>query len=397
MKRILFVDDEPNILQGLKRMLRSLRHEWTMHFALGAEEALDIAEAHGVDVIVSDMRMPKYDGAWLLGEAQKRFPDAARIILSGHSEQEMTIRSVAATHQFLAKPCDAELLRETILRTLKLRDMMRSSRLQKLATEIGRLPSVPETYRQLNAEMGKEDMSMQTVAEIVEQDLAMSAKILQLVNSAFFGLRKEVGSVSQAVAYLGTEVIRALVLSEAAFKSFDGKATGVDAGALMRKGQAVASVARAIAKQETKNKSIIDEVFQASMMHELGRLILAAELPDDFVKVSGMRREGVQDIDAEREVFEVTHSEVGAYLLGLWGMSDGIVEAIAYCREPDRSEAKQFAPLAAVHAAVAFEAETSGQGDAVLNEAWLEDIGLADRIDEWRALADANGVREDAA
>ena len=153
MRRILFVDDEQNILQGLKRMLRPMRNEWDMHFANGAEEALKIVPKHKVateeledgpvDVIVSDMRMPNLDGAYLLGQIRDRYPATARIILSGHAEQEMAIRSVAAAHQFLAKPCDAETLRETVKRACQLREMMASERLQKITAEIGQLPSVP--------------------------------------------------------------------------------------------------------------------------------------------------------------------------------------------------------------------------------------------------------------
>ncbi|MFK8053305.1 MAG: HDOD domain-containing protein [Woeseiaceae bacterium] len=397
MKKIIFVDDEPNILQGLKRMLRPMRHEWEMQFALSAEEALEAIGDDGIDVIVSDMRMPKHDGAWLLAQVREKFPAAARIILSGHAEQEMTIRSVAATHQFLAKPCDAETLRETVIRTCQLRDMMRSERLQKVTAEIGQLPSVPEIYQEMNAEMGKEESSMNEIAKIISRDLGMSAKILQLINSAFFGLRRNVGSIDQAVAYLGMDVIRALVLSESAFKAYDKATSAIPVDSLMRKGQLVAAIAKQIAKLESDSKVIADEVFQAGMMHELGKLILATELADEYKAVINRVQAGESQTDVELECFDVAQGEVGAYLLGLWGLSDGIVEAIAYHRRPSTTELTQFAPIAALHAAAAFEAELSDRDGPELDEAWLASIGCGEKVEAWREIAQQQVMQKDAA
>lgn len=397
MKKILFVDDEPNILQGLKRMLRSMRHEWSMQFALGAEEALSMIDADGIDVIVSDMRMPKHDGAWLLREVRERYPSAARIILSGHAEQEMTIRSVAATHQFLAKPCDAETLKETVQRTCQLRDMMSSDRLQKMTAEIGQLPSVPEIYSEMNAEMGKEDASMTAIASIVSRDLAMSAKILQLINSAFFGLRRQVSSIEQAVAYLGMDVIRALVLSESAFKSFDSTSSAIKIDSLMRKSQAVAALAKQIAKTESDNKVMIDDVFQAGMMHELGKLILATELADEYKKVVDHTDAGASFAEAEIEQFGVMQGEVGGYLLGLWGLADGVVEAIAYYARPAMTKVVQFAPVVALHVASVLEAEMAERDGPSLDEAWLQSLGYAEKVEGWREIARQHSAQEDAA
>lgn len=396
MKRILFVDDEPNILQGLKRMLRPMRNEWDTHFAGGADEALEIMEGGGFDVVVTDMRMPGKDGAALLEAVRDRHPETARIILSGHAEQEMAIRSVAATHQFLAKPCDADTLRTTVQRTCRLRGMLDSERLRKITAEIGQMPSVPEVYERISAEMGKDEPSLAEISAIVSQDLGMTAKLLQLVNSAFFGLRRHVASVDHAVAYLGMDVIRSLVLSESAFKSYDHARGGVAPDALMRRGRRVASLAKAIARHESDNKVLADEAFQAGMMHELGKLILCAELPDEYARVSAQVAAGEPQDEVERAAFDVTNGEVGAYLLGLWGLSDGIIEAIACHRDPARTEITGFEPLVAVHAAVAL---TSEDQPAPLepDHEWLERLGFAESLATWRDLASIQPDERDAA
>ncbi|MEL6446837.1 MAG: response regulator [Pseudomonadota bacterium] len=396
MKRIVFVDDEQNILQGLRRMLRPMRHEWEMHFADGADAALEIMRDGEFDVVVTDMRMPGKDGAALLEIVRREHPGTARIILSGHAEQEMAIRSVAATHQFLAKPCDADTLRNTVQRTCQLRGMLASDRLRKLTAEVGQMPSVPEVYQRISAEMGKDEPSLAEISTIISEDLGMTAKLLQLVNSAFFGLRRHVASVDHAVAYLGMDVIRSLVLSESAFKAFDHAKGGVSPDVLMRRGRRVAALAKAIARHESDNKVVADEAFQAGMMHELGKLILAAELPSEYQRVSAAMDAGVPQDAAERDAFEVTQGEVGAYLLGLWGLADGIVESLAYHREPTRTEVSGFAPIVAVHAAAALT--SVGEPDALpLDEAWLEGIGLSEAVETWRDLASIQPNERDAA
>ena len=121
MIRVLFVDDEPRVLGGLRRMLRPMRHEWQMEFAQGGPEALDALAEQSFDVIISDMRMPGMDGGELLTEVMRRYPETVRIMLSGQSNKETVLRSVGPTHQYLAKPCDPELLKRVIARAYALR------------------------------------------------------------------------------------------------------------------------------------------------------------------------------------------------------------------------------------------------------------------------------------
>ncbi|MEL7312850.1 MAG: response regulator [Pseudomonadota bacterium] len=387
MMRVMFVDDEPNILNGLRRMLRPLRHEWEMSFAAGAQEALTIMADQPVDIVVSDMRMPDYDGAYLLTQVRALYPETARIILSGHSEQELTIRSVSCAHQFLAKPCDADTLKETVLRTAQLRSLMVNDELRRLTSEIGQLPSVPSVYAALTDEMGKDDPNITAVASIVADDMAMSAKILQLVNSAFFGLRRSVSSIEHAVTYLGLDVIRSLVLSQSAFRIFEQDASAESAEILTRRGQRIATIARLISKDLTDNRVSIEEAFQAAMLHELGKLILSSELPEQYSQIDTESVGEESRSATERRLLGVTHGEVGAYLLGLWGLSDGIIEAIAFSSEPAKSNVSAFAPIVAVHVARALHDEHYDKPEVVLAADWISEIGFEEHLNGWRELA----------
>ena len=111
MRRILFVDDDPRILEELRDMLRPQRHDWEMAFAPSGDAALALMQASPFDVIVSDMRMPGMDGAALLARVRQEYPQVVRIVLSSHTELSTALRVVPVAHQFLAKPCDAEMLR----------------------------------------------------------------------------------------------------------------------------------------------------------------------------------------------------------------------------------------------------------------------------------------------
>ncbi|HLA96697.1 MAG TPA: response regulator, partial [Pyrinomonadaceae bacterium] len=190
MINILFVDDEPNILEGLQRMLRPLRHEWQMSFANSGAEALALFENEHIDVVVSDMKMPGMDGSELLYAIMQKYPHVIRIILSGYSEKEMVIKTVGTAHQYLSKPCDADILKATVMRVSALRDLLTDETLRRLVSQLPSIPSLPLLYTELIDELGKNEPSTRTVGEIVKKDIGMTVKILQIVNSAFFGLRR---------------------------------------------------------------------------------------------------------------------------------------------------------------------------------------------------------------
>ncbi|MFQ5753214.1 MAG: response regulator, partial [bacterium] len=219
-KRILFVDDEVNVLQGLQRMLRSMRNEWQMEFALCGQKALEIMSQTPFDMIVSDMRMPGMDGAELLNEVMQRYPDIVRIILSGQASKEEIIKSIGPTHQYLPKPCDAEKLKATIARAFAQHDLLKDRKLKELVSRMKSLPSLPSLYLELQKELQSLEVTMAKVGEIISKDVGMTAKILQLINSAYFGLPVHVSSAVHAAKLLGPEIIKSLVLSVQIFSMF---------------------------------------------------------------------------------------------------------------------------------------------------------------------------------
>ena len=218
--RILFVDDEPLILDGLQRSLRPFRKEWTAAYAAGGEEALAMLEREPFDVIVTDMRMPGMDGAMLLGEVTRRYPDVLRMVLSGQSDLESVVKSAGAAHQYLTKPCSVQVLRDAVNRTVALRQLLTNASLKQVVSRMRSIPSVPPLYVELTNCLKSRDGSLEKASAIIQKDMGMSAKVLQLANSGLFGSAGRIGSTKEAVTYLGLDTIRTLLLSLHAFSEF---------------------------------------------------------------------------------------------------------------------------------------------------------------------------------
>jgi HD-like signal output (HDOD) protein len=393
VRRILFVDDEPNVLEGLQRMLRPMRHEWETAFAEGGPAALELLETRPFDVIVSDMRMPGMDGSTLLAEVRRRHPQTIRIVLSGQSEQEVNMKSVGLAHQYLSKPCDAESLKETIGRACALRDLMISEPLQLLISQMESLPSIPALYAQLIQELESRDSSMNRIGEIVAQDVGMTAKLLQMVNSAFFGLQRHISNPADAASFLGIDTIRALVLSIQVFSQFDeSQVPDFSLDELWSHSMAVAKLAKQIARAENQNQQVCDEAFAAGMLHEAGQLVLASSHPRKFTGMLALARVGqIPRIEAERIVFGAGHPEIGAYLLGLWGLPHSIVEAVAFHLQPDRCPGLLFSPLTALHISecLVTHAGSADMGQHEFTDLDLDYLGrldLTDRVAAWREI-----------
>lgn len=389
MKRILFVDDELKVLQGLQRMLRSMRHEWHMEFATSGQEALEILTKSPFDVIVTDMRMPGMNGTQLLDEVMKRYPNVVRIILSGQTDQDVFLSSSHLMHQFLSKPCDTESLKTTIARSCALQGLVKDESLKKLVLQIESLPSLSNLYLEILEVLQSPNVSMEKVGQIVSKDLGMTAKILQIVNSAFYGLRRRISNPTEAVVILGMSTIRALVLSYQLFSSFEHvKLRKFSADILWKHSMIVGAFAKQIARAENYPSKLIDDALIAGMFHDIGKLILAAHLPLRYDEMLDLVYEkSIPHWEAEQEIFNGTHAEVGAYLLGLWGLSDPIIEAIAFHHIPAKCPAKTFTLVTAVHVADALgntvypvDVEVGSQVDYN----YITELGLSERLSVWR-------------
>lgn len=285
-KRILFVDDEPNVLCGLRRMLRPLQTEWTTEFVDGGPQALAVLQKEPFDIIVSDMRMPGMTGAQLLEEVGQRYPRMIRVILTGQCDQESGLRALRVAHQMLCKPCDAESLKATVARTCSLSDWLANETLQAMVSRQASIPSLPRLYQKLLDEMTSAAPSLDRVAAIVSKDIGMVAKILHVVNSSFFGLRREITSPKQAVALLGLETMRVLVLTVGIFSSSNiADHPQLTVNSLRMQSHATSALARAIAKAEAANAREVEYAALAGLLLNVGQLVLLDCWPQEYAGI----------------------------------------------------------------------------------------------------------------
>jgi HD-like signal output (HDOD) protein len=394
-KRIHFVDDEPMVLQGLQRMLRSMRAEWEMEFVESAEAALQLLDQKPFDVIISDMRMPRMNGAELLAEVMKRYPATVRLILSGYADKDLILKCVGSTHQYLAKPCDAESLKATVARASNLEDSLRNERLKTLVCQMDRLPSIPSLYMQVVEKASRFNTSVEEIGAIIGLDIGMTAQVLKLTNSAFFGLSRQFSNAAEAVAYLGLDTIKSLVLSIHAFSQFDKAETGaLKIEALWSHSLQVAGLAKRISKLEGQEPKAIEEAFTAGMLHDIGKLVLAVNLPNEYTEATHLAQSGLELPLAEHKVFGANHADVGGYLIGLWGLPVPVVEAVALHHSPSRATPPIFSPLTSVHAANVLEWErphpANGAPPPHLDDNYLRLLGVSSRLEAWRGVLAEN-------
>ena len=391
-RRILFVDDEPLVLKGLQRTLRKMRQEWDMTFVASGREALNILGKKPMDVIVSDLQMPEMDGGRLLVEVKKQHPHVVRIILSGQLNQEMTLKSVRLAHQNLSKPCDAQVLKHTLAKLFALRDFLSDESIKSIISQIESLPSMPSIYTEIVAEMQSDDPAIKKVAEIISKDLSMTAKILQMVNSAFFGLFRKINSPEQAVMMLGLDTIKALVLSVKIFSEFNQKSfSWFNIDELFNHSLAVSMYAKTIIKNENLDQGLINNSMMAGLLHDLGKLILATNFEKSYQQVLDEAQGTDRNLlDMEYEAFGTSHAEIGAYLMGLWRLEYSIIEAIAFHHLPARSMTQNIGLLTAVHVAntLEHEAQAPSAGDTGLqcDTEYLDKLEITGRIPQWRQV-----------
>lgn len=364
-RRILFVDDEQQILASLRMVLRRDNARWDMVFADTPELALAELKTQPFDLIVSDMRMPAMDGARLLEIVQERWPATVRFILSGHAERESVLRALPSLHQYLAKPVSPSVLRASIERGLMLAEGTANPRVREVIGRLDRLPTPPTIFRALTEIANDPHATIGDASALVESDPALVAKVLQLASSAAFGSGKAVKSVDRAVRELGLELVRMLALQTCVFAPV-GARLPIDVVATQNRSLAAGLLARDL--MADRGDGAGEAAFAAALLHEVGRLVLALGFPTDYGALGPLPTP-----EAERAAFGVDHAQVGSYLLGIWGLGLDIVEAVAQHHAPK-------SPLAnAVHFAASV-IDTTPLAPMDVDEATLL---------HWNTLADA--------
>ncbi len=394
--RILFVDDNQETLDGLGRALRNQKQRWDISFVTSGEEALEFISNRKVDAVITDVRMPGINGVQLLQEVSRLYPDVIRFILSGYAEEEVILQAAKLAHQLFPKPCNVEGLKTALSRALSLRGVLAEGSLRSIVSSVVSLPVLPEVYSHIVEKLNSPEASLREIGEVISGDTAITAKLLQLVNSAFFGVGREVTSAGEAVGLLGLNTIKYLVLSAELFAQFDEQklnATGFQLEESIDHSIRVGQLAKQIAISEHADRDVIEESGLSGFLHDVGKLILADNMPEEYKKVIDLQQvERLDSYVAEREIIGTDHGAVGAYLLGLWGFSDTVLESVAFHHTPEKTEALVFAPLTSVYIANMLDnTRSEAHVDSALERIdfeYLSALNLASSFPAWRSFCE---------
>lgn len=371
--KVMFVDDEIMILNGLKRSF--FRSKWELLFANSANKALQILEQEPVDFIISDMRMPGMNGADFLERVSVLYPQIVRIILSGHSDEEAAKKASFVAHQWFNKPCQPKLLQDVLNHIYLVRNSLPNITVQEVVGKIKILPSPPKVYMRLSASLNDKSIDMQKISEIIADDPALVAKILQLTNTSFFSNGKQVESLTEAITRLGIDLVCSIVI---AAETYD-KINEILGYSIADEQKHCLSTARLAASMV--EPSIRQETILVGLLHNIGKLILCQLSPETMASYIKQRVIGDDNIELEQRLFNADHTQLAGYLLHLWNFSYNLIENIVLHHQPLKLMERDFGSGAAVYVA----SRLLRQQD--IDEDFIEHFNIADKIVIWRDKA----------
>ncbi|MFK7860637.1 MAG: HDOD domain-containing protein [Granulosicoccus sp.] len=395
MKKVLFVDDEPAVLDGLQDLLHGHRRRWDMTFKCGGEAAIDAMNDANYDVIVSDVRMPGIDGVEVLEYAKLNQPQSIRIALTGHTDERSTILLTRLAQRFLRKPCSLDDLDEVVSRDCGLIKAFDNDIIRELVGSAGRLTADENLHQRLMERLEAENSSIDEIIGIVEQDVALTAKVLQLVNSSFFRRQRSISSAKEAVGYLGADILRSLVLANQMFEMTKTlqASPGFDPFRLQQHCMLTSTIAREL----VPDQEISTVAFTAGLLHDIGKFIIARQkpelIPELVGKVDASHNSWV-DAETERGILGCTHAEVGGCFLNLWGVPTSIVEAVTFHDSPEKIYTDQFDAIDVVHVSnylahwvCANSRGVQGGLETKINIEYLKNRDVFDQMDSWKEQA----------
>ena len=381
MKRIVFIDDQQEVLDGMRVRLRRRRREWDMRFYTSGSEAIEDLEGEHCDLVVTDLKMPIMSGTEVLEHVQQLHPESIRIVLSGYADEAQSLEALATAHRFLGKPTEAGELEQVIENCLSVGRLLDNSSLREAVGHMTSLPSSLRVYREVERLVSQQTVDLHELARTIEHSVGLSARVIQVVNSAYFALPRQVESVHQAIVYLGARTVRHVVLCAALFESSCSGEPPVcyDVSALEQHSLLAARLAAELAAEE----SVRESAFLAGLLHDIGKLALVSADPARYIAIEEEAAATAEPLAVvEGRHFGHTHAELGGFLLGVWGLYPELTDAVIAHHEPPVCEQPLTSLTAIAHLSdyLAHYALDDPAADRLIRREWVEACGLADRL-----------------
>lgn len=376
MKSVLFVDDDRDVLDGLRSSLRSRHRQWQIGFVDSAVEARQRIREQHPDAVVTELQLQGRDGTQLLWAARDESPETIRIVLSGYPSKARSIRGAQIAHQYISKPCPSERVAQVLEHALSAQEGI-SYELRRFVGSTTALPTLPETYRELQGVAANPNYSADDVARVIAKDVSLSTKILQVANSSFFRVAKPIAEIEQAVVHLGLNIISSLVLTDGFFKprAYRG-AAAQRIERLYRHSLLTGRLTERICSRSAEARS----AFLSGVLHDVGALMLYTHNPEQAdlrEKRSALEGRPLSRIEHRELGFD--HAALGAYMLRIWGLPSIVTDAVARHHQAP----KTYDLSAAVYLAEALLEQGGNVDDDIVRQ-----LGIENRLSAWRSLAD---------
>ena len=360
-KAILFVDDEEHILKALRRLFAQTEYE--VFFATSGRGALEIVAAEKIDLIISDMRMPEMDGYQLLKQVKTQYPAIMRVILSGYSDEQEIIKAIqdGSSRMYLMKPWDNEEFLTVIDRLLALKDLFASKNLLAVMNSLNRLPTLPTIYARI-CSLIEENAGAESIAAVIEEDPVITVRILQITNSVLYG--KKTGSVKEAIVFLGLANIKNIVLSVSILNSVHIEHNSHFTQDLLWRHVTLSNHIVQLIYKKLLHKKLPSISSAAGLLHDIGRLILLQYFPQQYQEITDQANTNstISICDLENNCLNISHEEMGGFLLNWWGMPQPIIEAALFHHAPSDVRVINRELVSVVHLADYYSWQCLGKG-----------------------------------
>lgn len=390
-RKILVVGSAVNILDALPKDLFGADVSFRVQMVNGISAATLALQRERFDILILS---PGDGESWttFFGAMRVEHPHMARVVLAERGERERQVDALWATHYFLPRACDRRTLRSALHRVADLQLFLRSAGVESVLGRLDRLPSVNRVFSRLICEANRPDVAPSDLARIVETDVSLSARVLQIVNSSYFGLGMRIASIHQAVSYLGVTMMRSVAMAAQLQTLFD---TTPIALAAATESQRHGLITGRLAAHLVEKRADADLALSAGLLHDIGKLALLCAVRSRMTPARSTSHAAADD------VADVSHAALGGFLAHVWGLPDEICEIISFHHKPHRAGHSEITALTYVHVADAIVASELGGAPLELDMPYLTRIRATSRLDEWtetaRAFLDPSSGRKPAA
>ncbi len=386
-EKVLFVFDPVNCNEQINNYYQLCLVDYVSLQADSIEKAKLIINSKQIDLVISSMDLPDGTGIDLHKYIAENHQDIIRFLYSENSDKDVVYKSAGYIHQFMNHETKPNQFMHIIDNAFGLKEVLANKDLHKRLSGITNLPSPPEIYNQLTNELQCQAPSIHNIANIIKKDVSITAKVLHMVNSAYFGLSAHVENPLHAVNLLGIDTIQSMVLTAGVFNLFkDPGIPGYSIESIYNNSLAVGTSSRHLANAFGLMTKHTEDALMAGMLHDIGKLVMLSYFPNEFKQsVELSEREAIPLFEAEKQIVGVNDAEIGAHLLSLWGLPNSILEAIALHYTPQKAQAPITNVLTAVHLGYALNHDIvhniKEETESAVDMDYLEQLNLSSNIE----------------